>query len=112
MCHLDVVVLSGRSVACGTCGTCGARGSLGDDFKVSWNDFSGCVITKAERSEHYQEIPSTPVPAKALKANGSPSLPLRTTTSIQPSVHRVNPKVTHRKNQMTITRPSMFNVQT
>jgi multimeric flavodoxin WrbA len=56
MCHLDVVVLSGRDVECGTCG---ARGHLGDDFKVTWNDFSGCVITKAERSEHYQEILDT-----------------------------------------------------
>ena len=56
MCHLDLVVLRGQAVECGTCG---ARGQLAADFSVTWDDFSGCVITMAERREHYDEILAT-----------------------------------------------------
>jgi multimeric flavodoxin WrbA len=64
MCHLDLVVLNGSKIECGTCG---ARGHLNHDFTATWNDFSGCVITKAERSEHYQEILDTGARQGALK---------------------------------------------
>ncbi len=56
LCHLDLMVLHGRDVECGTCG---ARGHLADDFSVEWTDLSCSVISLSEKTEHYQEILDT-----------------------------------------------------
>jgi multimeric flavodoxin WrbA len=56
MCHLDVVTLQGRSVACATCG---ARGRLTDDAEVEWTDLDTSVISMAEKRDHYAEILET-----------------------------------------------------
>jgi multimeric flavodoxin WrbA len=56
MCHLDVVELRGRSVACATCG---AQGRLADDFTVEWTDLDCSVISLAEKRAHYAEILET-----------------------------------------------------
>jgi multimeric flavodoxin WrbA len=56
LCHLDVVTLDGRAVACATCG---ARGRLGDDLSVTWTDLDTSVISMAEKQEHYAEILET-----------------------------------------------------
>jgi multimeric flavodoxin WrbA len=56
LCHLDVVELRGRAVACATCG---ARGRLGDDFCVEWTDLSTSVIGLDEKRLHYEEILQT-----------------------------------------------------
>jgi hypothetical protein len=56
MCHLDVVELHGRSLACATCG---AQGRLGDDFGVEWTDLSTSVISIDEKRKHYEEILQT-----------------------------------------------------
>jgi hypothetical protein len=56
MCHLDVVELRGRSVACATCG---AQGRLADDFSVEWTDLDCSVISMAEKRAHYVEILET-----------------------------------------------------
>jgi multimeric flavodoxin WrbA len=55
-CHLDVIVLTGRAVACATCG---AGGELADDCTVSWTDLDTSVITMAEKRAHYDEILAT-----------------------------------------------------
>jgi multimeric flavodoxin WrbA len=55
-CHLDVVVLNGTAVECATCG---ARGLLRADAHIDWNDFSACIFTMKERTEHYDEILAT-----------------------------------------------------
>lgn len=56
MCHLDLVVLTGRDIECGTCG---ARGRLADDLSVEWTDLTCSVISLHEKREHYQEILDT-----------------------------------------------------
>lgn len=56
MCHLDVIELHGRDVACATCG---AAGRLADDFSVEWTDLDVSVISMAERRDHYDEILET-----------------------------------------------------
>lgn len=56
LCHLDVVVLQGRSLACATCG---AQGRLADDFSVEWTQLDTSVITMAEKRDHYAEILET-----------------------------------------------------
>jgi multimeric flavodoxin WrbA len=56
LCHLDVVELRGRAVACATCG---AQGHLADDFSVAWTDRTTSVITMEEKRAHYVEIRET-----------------------------------------------------
>jgi multimeric flavodoxin WrbA len=56
MCHLDVISLQGRAVACATCG---ARGRLADDLTVEWTDLDTSVISMAEKRDHYGEILDT-----------------------------------------------------
>jgi hypothetical protein len=56
LCHLDVVELRGRDVACATCG---ARGRLADDFRVEWTDLATSVVSMAEKRDHYDEILTT-----------------------------------------------------
>jgi multimeric flavodoxin WrbA len=56
LCHLDVIELHGRDVACATCG---AEGRLADDFSVEWTDLDVSVISMAERRDHYDEILET-----------------------------------------------------
>jgi multimeric flavodoxin WrbA len=56
LCHLDVVSLQGRAVACATCG---ARGRLEDDLSVTWTELDTSVISMAERQDHYDEILET-----------------------------------------------------
>jgi multimeric flavodoxin WrbA len=56
LCHLDVIELRGRDVACATCG---ARGRLADDFTVTWTDLDCSVISMAEKRDHYDEILQT-----------------------------------------------------
>jgi multimeric flavodoxin WrbA len=56
MCHLDVIVLTGRHVECATCG---ASGELGDDFTVRWTDLRRSVISMNEKRAHYEEIRET-----------------------------------------------------
>jgi multimeric flavodoxin WrbA len=56
LCHLDVVELRGRSVACASCG---ARGRLADNFSVEWTDLDSSVISMAEKRAHYDEILET-----------------------------------------------------
>jgi multimeric flavodoxin WrbA len=56
MCHLDLVELRGRAVACATCG---ARGRLADDCTVEWTDLDTSVLSMAERRDHYDEILDT-----------------------------------------------------
>jgi len=53
LCHLNVVELHGRTVACATCG---AQGHLRDDFSVEWTDLDCSVISMAEKRAHYDEI--------------------------------------------------------
>lgn len=61
MCHLDVVILRGKSVECATCG---ARGTLhvdGEDVTVRFSE-RGCessVISMAEKRAHFAEIQET-----------------------------------------------------
>jgi multimeric flavodoxin WrbA len=56
LCHLDVVTLQGRAVACATCGACGR---LEDDLSVAWTELDTSVISMAERQDHYAEILET-----------------------------------------------------
>jgi multimeric flavodoxin WrbA len=56
LCHLDVIELHGRSVACASCG---AKGRLADDFSVEWTDLETSVISMAEKRAHYAEILTT-----------------------------------------------------
>jgi multimeric flavodoxin WrbA len=56
LCHLDVIELHGRDVACATCG---AEGRLADDFSVEWTDLDVSVISMVERRNHYDEILDT-----------------------------------------------------
>jgi multimeric flavodoxin WrbA len=56
LCHLDVIELRGRTVACASCG---ARGRLADDFSVEWTDLDSSVISMAEKRAHYAEILET-----------------------------------------------------
>jgi multimeric flavodoxin WrbA len=56
ICHLDVVELRGRAVACATCG---AQGRLADDFTVEWTDLTTSVISVDEKRQHYEEILQT-----------------------------------------------------
>lgn len=56
LCHLDLVVLRGRAVECGTCG---ARGRLTDGFGVDWTDLATSVISLAEKQAHFEEILQT-----------------------------------------------------
>jgi multimeric flavodoxin WrbA len=56
LCHLDVIELHGRDVACATCG---AEGRLADDFSVAWTNLDKSVISMAERRDHYDEILET-----------------------------------------------------
>jgi multimeric flavodoxin WrbA len=56
LCHLNVVELRGRFVACATCG---AQGTLADDFEIEWTDLTTSVITMREKSSHSQEILDT-----------------------------------------------------
>ena len=66
LCHLDVITLNGRDVACATCG---ARGRLADDFSVEWTDLSTSVITMTEKSDHYAEILETAGKHAAVRAD-------------------------------------------
>jgi multimeric flavodoxin WrbA len=56
LCHLDVIELRGRTVACASCG---AKGHLADDFTVDWTDLDSSVISMAEKRAHYVEILET-----------------------------------------------------
>jgi multimeric flavodoxin WrbA len=56
MCHLDVIVLRGRSVECATCG---ATGRLDGDATVQWLDLDTSVISLADRRAHAVEIQTT-----------------------------------------------------
>ena len=56
LCHLDVVELHGRAVACATCG---AEGELADDFSVEWTNLDVSVISLTEKRDHYDEILET-----------------------------------------------------
>ncbi len=56
LCHLDVIELHGRDVACATCG---AAGLLTDDLCVEWTDLDVSVISLAEKRDHYEEILET-----------------------------------------------------
>jgi multimeric flavodoxin WrbA len=64
LCHLDLVELKGRDVACGTCG---ARGRLTDSFEVEWTDLDCSVISMAEKRDHYQEILDTGAKQNAVR---------------------------------------------
>jgi multimeric flavodoxin WrbA len=64
MCHLDVVELRGRDVACATCG---AQGRLADDFSVAWTDLDVSVISLAEKRHHYEEILDTATRQNAVR---------------------------------------------
>ena len=65
MCHLDVVVLRGAEVECGTCG---ARGRLAPDLTVTWTDLSASVISMDEKRAHAAEIQETAKRHAALRA--------------------------------------------
>jgi len=56
LCHLDVIVLTGRNVECATCG---ARGKLNDDVHVRWTDLSTSVLTMDEKRAHVHEVEQT-----------------------------------------------------
>jgi multimeric flavodoxin WrbA len=56
LCHLDVVELKGRALACAGCG---AQGRLADDLNVEWTDLDVSVISMAEKRAHYEEIVET-----------------------------------------------------
>ncbi len=58
LCHLDVMVLRGRSVECATCG---ARGELGEDGAPVFtpDGLRHSVITLAEKADHAREIQET-----------------------------------------------------
>ena len=56
LCHLDVVELKGRAVACAGCG---AQGRLADDLSVEWTDLDTSVISMTEKRDHYEEIVET-----------------------------------------------------
>ena len=64
MCHLDVVELHGRDVACATCG---AEGRLEDDFSVRWTNLDVSVISMAEKRDHYEEILDTATKQNAVR---------------------------------------------
>lgn len=65
MCHLDLMILNGANVECGTCG---ARGVLGDAGAVTWTSFDTCVLTLAERRDHSREIQDTAAKQNARRA--------------------------------------------
>jgi len=56
LCHLDVVELKGRAVACAGCG---AQGRLADDLSVEWTDLDTSVVSMTEKRDHYKEIVDT-----------------------------------------------------
>jgi hypothetical protein len=56
LCHLDVIILRGTDVECGTCG---AAGRLGPDLTISWTDLNVSIITMGERRNHSAEIQDT-----------------------------------------------------
>jgi multimeric flavodoxin WrbA len=65
MCHLDVVVLRGAEVECGTCG---ARGRLAPDLQVTWTDLTSSVISMDEKRAHATEIQDTAARHQRLSA--------------------------------------------
>ena len=65
MCHLDLVILHGTDVECGTCG---ARGSLGDAGAVTWTDLDASVMSMAEKRDHVREIQDTAAKQNARRA--------------------------------------------
>lgn len=56
LCHLDVIELRGRAVACAGCG---AQGRLTAEGLVQWTNFDTSVISMAEKHDHYEEIVET-----------------------------------------------------
>src|SRR3954447_1295471 len=56
LCHLDIVELKGRAVACAGCG---AQGRLTDDLSVEWTELDSSVISMSEKRDHYEEIVAT-----------------------------------------------------
>ena len=56
MCHLNVIDVHGRDVACATCG---ARGTLATDGSIIWTDLSTSVISMHEKRAHGVEIQET-----------------------------------------------------
>jgi multimeric flavodoxin WrbA len=56
LCNLNVVELTGSTVACATCG---ARGELAGDGTLRWTDLSSSVISMAEKRAHAAEIQET-----------------------------------------------------
>jgi hypothetical protein len=65
LCHLDVIVLNGRSVECATCG---ARGQLDAEPTLTWTDRSTSVISMAEKRAHAAEIQQTAARHHAVRA--------------------------------------------
>ena len=87
LCHLDVVELRGRDVACATCG---AQGRISDDFSVEWTDLTTSVISMEEKSAHYDEIRETAERhAKARETIDERARRMRRTT--RPSDRRAQP---------------------
>lgn len=64
MCHLDVIELHGREVACATCG---AEGFLNDELVVEWTNLDVSVISMAEKRDHYEEILDTATKQNAVR---------------------------------------------
>lgn len=64
MCHLDVIELHDREVACATCG---AEGHLNDEFVVEWDNLDVSVISMAEKRDHYEEILDTATKQNAVR---------------------------------------------
>lgn len=65
MCHLDLVILRGTDVECGTCG---ARGVLRTDGAVEWTDLDVSVLSMAEKRDHAREIQDTAAKQGARRA--------------------------------------------
>jgi multimeric flavodoxin WrbA len=65
MCHLDLMILHGAAVECGTCG---ARGTLGHAGTVAWTDLDVSVIALSEKRAHSREIQDTAARQDARRA--------------------------------------------
>jgi len=66
LCHLDLVILRGPDVECGTCG---AAGRLGPDLQITWTDRSVSIISMQERRAHAAEIQETAARQRKLSAD-------------------------------------------
>ena len=82
LCHLDVIELRGRAVACATCG---AEGRLADDFSVEWTDLDVLGHLDGREARPLRRDPRDRQEAERRARGRSTRRPRPTTTTTRPS---------------------------